>query len=312
MKKAISLLLAVAVLCGVGINVCAATPEMKLSYEHKTDFPTTDAAGTNDWLYQYNPGEKYSEYVNLEWNASGTSYVRRDGSGNVDNYVSKWSLHPGGPGPTAIVWVAPNSGRVRLTTNGGVCKSGDKGSEVFASIVHADSKSENAKQLWYKVIEGSDTTGTQNTYNIETDVKIGDKIYFEIDCNTTASAATVWNPQVTYVECLQYSVGNTRLSSVDEISSGAVVTAEYYREETMTETEKGYIVVYDDEGRLRNVGVPEEYILGASCKTHQMMVTLPTVSDGESYKDWQLSFVTLTTQSGRYFPTVDLDKLSLK
>lgn len=312
MKKAISLLLIVVILNSLCLSAGAAESEMDIFFEHKIDFPSTDAAGTNGWLYQYNPGETFADYIDLDWDGSRTSYVRKDGNGNVDNYANKWTLHPGGPGPTALVWVAPTAGRVRLTVNGGVCKSSSGGSDTFATIIHTDKNSVGEKKLWYKHILGTDTLGTDNVYNIEADVKIGDKIYFEVSCDSTAGAATVWNPQVTYLKTVMFSNNDNRLTGMAGLSGGETVTATFYQEEAMTRSEKSYIVVYDEHGRVRTISEPRNFLLGSSYKFHETTVTMPILDADKTFEGWKISFVTLTTENGRYFPTVDLEKLSLE
>lgn len=311
-NKILSLALSLVIFASLTLTAGAATPEINLFFEHKIDFPATDAAGTNGWLYQYNPGVTFAEYVDLDWDGSRTSYVRKDGNGNVDNYVNKWTLHPGGPGPTAIVWVAPTAGRVRLTTNGGICKSSGTGSDTYATIIHTDKNSANEKELWYKHIVGTDTVGTDNVYNIELDVKIGDKVYFEISCKSTAGAATVWNPQVTYLQTVMYSSNGARLSAAEDLESGAEVTATFYKEEAMTDTELAYVAVYDDKARVRTISEPEEFMLTSSDNTQALSVVMPTLAEGETFKDWKIAFITLSSESGRYFPTVDLEKLNLE
>jgi hypothetical protein len=160
----------------------AADPKV---YPAFSDFSSVQ--GQRNWYYQQWNGSTYS---NMTWDSANN---RWQGSETFILVGDNWQ-HPDNSYDSVRKWVAPNSGKVRLSGIARKSLLGVGGDGVVVTI------KKNGETLWGpKTIAGDDISGI--SHNFETSVNVGDAIYFIVNKNgNTSYDTTEWSPMVTYTD----------------------------------------------------------------------------------------------------------------
>lgn len=286
--------------------IVSAIPAFAASYDMEyvaSDDYQTEAQGVNNWYYMV---EKEGKFYEMYYDADPGMKKWRYPDLASGNYITGSVVHPGSNNvSTARVWEAPFGGTVRLESNGNVRKDNTGGGNgITARIL------KNNDVLFEKFIEGTDGVGFN--YSLTVDVVAGDRIYFVADGGTSdAYGATAWNPIVKYSQAAVYSENDNVINKMSELAGGDVLKCTFYDTDSKISDEfLGYIVIYDDSGRLRQAGSPVTVDFAESeQRSAEFEITL---NEQESYEGWSASLLILTSTPNRYYAMSYLDGLNLR
>lgn len=317
-KRILGIILIVLSILSFAINSYAAGIE-KIEFNAIEDFSIT-AQGTNNWYYQYGDGENYENYGTMV--VSNSRWARLN-DGAIANYILNGTMQPGSGSylKTARVWVAPYDGIVSVGVKGNIYRLSTKSqAEASVRIAHTDKNFKeylyeaNANgKLWNGTVGAGDTTGVADAYALEVAVSAGDRLYFEVSSANISSAEVIWNPTVSYIQAVNFSVNGEKKNAMSDVLSGDVLTCEVYDKYAITETSNIYLVVYDDMGRVRTIGNAATFDVGdTSDRKTEATVTMPTLSGEQTFKDWKVGFMAFTQTPGRYYSVIPANTLFLK
>jgi len=292
----------------------------KVDFNGVNDY-SLEAQGINNWYYQYGNGTNYDKYGTMI--ISTGRWARLNDNNQVANNIYRDSMQPnaGSYAWTARVWVAPYDGVVNVGISGNLRRGSNASkAEATARIAHTDKEfkeytyENNANgKLWTGTIGAGDTIGIENAYNHEITVSKGDRLYFEVSTSNISNGEIVWNPTVSYVQAVSFSVDNEIKDSINEIALGEAITCEVYDKNTITEPTSIFLVAYDELGRVRAMGNAATFdVSDDSIRKSEATVTMPTLNDGESYEGWKVGFMALTQTIGRFYPTIPANTVFLK
>lgn len=324
MKKLISAMVGVGLLLSATLCVSAT---INTSYSVTADYSSA-TQGNNGWYYQIRDGGAYSGYYNLTKATEGTQWNEYTASGAIQRFVSGGgSMQAKGTtvdNKTAFVWKAPYSGKVNLTANGNIHMAYNSGQKapIEAGIAHTNANYElidyqneydtdavrtNDDYIWWYSMPANDKVGIA-PYSIDIEVTRGDMLFFEIG-STSATAATIgWKPVVTYTQAAEYTVSDTAVDAIKNVSESASVAVELYGMPTSTST---YFMVYDNQNRLRDItAVGASDISGSRINK---TITMPSFGTGEeSYEGWRIDTFAVTADTERFYPISISEKMVLK
>ena len=318
-KRILSFFIVVLTALSISMNSFAAGLD-KLDFNGVNDF-SIEAQGINNWYYQCGNGTSYDSYSSMV--ISSGRWARLNDSNQITNNIYRDSMQPnaGAYAWTARVWVAPYDGTVNVGINGNL-RRGSTASRVEATarIAHTNSEfleytyaDNTSGKLWSGSVGAGDTVGIANAYNLEVAVKKGDRLYFEVTTSNISNGEVLWNPTVSYIQAVSFSVDGETKDSISEVATGDVITCEIYNKNTITEATDIYLVAYDKLGRLRAIGGATSFdVSNTSNRKAEATISMPSLSEGESYEGWKVGFIALTQMPGRFYPMLPANDLFLK
>lgn len=285
-------------------TVFAASDDIKTVYSASADF--SGVQGKECWSYQIKAS---GEYIDLKFDGDTKwSGDLVDNTKYAGTYITKaGSMHPGNNVNTARVWTAPMAGIVRLTSLDNVKKTNNKGDGLTAMII------KDGKEIWKYVLKGTDTTGSD--YSIETEVKAGDKIYFEITTEKVAYCDTHWVPVVTYLQAGRFSSESSAITDVKDMKSD--LSIDLYDTKITDNGGFAYLAIYDSSECLRALSSKEKLTFKSGNTYSVSIDSIPEGDDENGYEGWRAELILLTNVVDgetveRVFPIDISDAIVLK
>ena len=304
MKKIIGIILTIAIML-----MCTAPAFAATKYEYTSSPDYAEGQGTNNWYYMNSTAKVMGTYKEMTWGEWGniwkTCYAYSIDAGKASTYIADAGLQKPNLGSSiAKVWEAPMTGSVHLSSNGGVKKNESQaiGCTIAAKIYKADANQENAVLLWETEIAGTDNIGVN--YNLDVDIKRGERLFFEVMCvSTDAFGECRWDPVVTYNQAVSFSSKGEMIDSVSGGSESDTITCTFYDNDTIEEDMFAYFALYNDEGGMVNMA--SQRINVADWNTREVELSVPMLAGVESFEGWSADILLLTTESGRCYSVLN-------